>query len=79
MTETYLAAALHRYIDVCGYSWPTAYQIVSRMAGRLYTVPELREMYRHTGPNPPTSADLKKKKPPTPGGFSKKTKTEHLF
>ncbi len=48
MTETDLAAALHRCIDVCGYSWPPACQIISRMAGRLYTVPELREMYRHT-------------------------------
>ena len=48
MTETNLAAALHRRIDVCGCSWPTACQIVSRMAGRLYTVAELREMYRHT-------------------------------
>ncbi len=48
MTETDLAAALHRCIDDCGYSWPTACQIVSRMAGRIYTVAELREMYRHT-------------------------------
>ena len=48
MTETDLAAALHRCIDDCGYSWPTACQIVSRMAGRLYTVPELRELYRNT-------------------------------
>ena len=48
MTETDLAATLHRCIDDCGYSWPTACQIVSRMAGRRYTVAELREMYRHT-------------------------------
>ena len=48
MTETDLAAALHRCIDVCGYSWSTACQIVSRMAGRLYTVHEVREMYRST-------------------------------
>lgn len=46
MTETDLADALHRCIDDCGYSWPTACQIVSRMAGRRYTVAELREMYR---------------------------------
>ena len=48
MTETDLAAALHRCIDDCGYSWPTACQIVSRMAGRLYIVAELREMYRNS-------------------------------
>ena len=48
MAETDLSAALHRCIDDCGYSWPTACQIVSRMAGRIYTVAELREMYRHT-------------------------------
>ena len=43
-----LPKLLHRYVDDCGYSWPTACQIVSRMAGRIYTVAELREMYRHT-------------------------------
>ena len=48
MTETDLAAALHRCIDDCGCSWLTVCQIVSRMAGCLYTVAELREMYRHT-------------------------------
>ncbi len=46
MTETDLAAALHRCIDVCDYSWPTACQIVGRMAGRRYTVAELREINR---------------------------------
>ena len=48
MTETDLASALHRCIDDCGYSWPTACQIVGRMAGRLYTVAEMRELCRHT-------------------------------
>ena len=49
MTETDLAAALHRCIDDCGYSWPTACQIVSRMAGRIYTVAELREVAQLAG------------------------------
>lgn len=48
MNQTDIAAALHRCIDECGYSWPTACQIVSRMAGRLYTVEELRALYQRT-------------------------------
>ena len=48
MTGTDLSAALHRCIDDCGYSWPTACKMDSRMAGRRYTVAELREMYRPT-------------------------------
>lgn len=43
MRETDLVEALHRCIDHCGYSCPTACQIVSRMSGRRYTVAELRD------------------------------------
>lgn len=46
MTETDLAAALRHCIDDCGCSWPTACQILSRMAGRAYTLAELRDLYR---------------------------------
>ena len=46
MTETDLAAALRHCIDDCGCSWPTACQILSRMAGRTYTLAELRDLYR---------------------------------
>ncbi|WP_337541347.1 hypothetical protein [Clostridium sp.] len=46
MTETDLAAALRHCIDDCGYSWPTACQILSRMTGRTYTLAELRDLYR---------------------------------
>lgn len=48
MTETDLAAALRHCIDDCGCSWPTACQILSRMAGRAYTLAELRDLYRLT-------------------------------
>ena len=46
MTETDLAAALRHCIDDCGCSWSTACQILSRMAGRTYTLAELRDLYR---------------------------------
>ena len=46
MTETDLAAALRHCIDDCGCSWPTACQNLSRMAGRTYTLAELRDLYR---------------------------------
>ncbi len=42
----YLAVLLHRCIDECGYSWPTACQIARRMFGRQFTLEELRTIYR---------------------------------
>ena len=48
MSESDLSDVIHRCIDDCGYSWPTACQVVSRMTGRLYTLAELQELYRRS-------------------------------
>lgn len=45
MPEKEIVSTLRRCIRDFGYSWPTTCQIVSRMAGRSYTVEELRKLY----------------------------------
>lgn len=46
MTYADIAAAVHHYIDDCGWSWGITTKIINRWTQKQYTVYQLKRIYQ---------------------------------